>query len=410
MQTNVKLSPNSLTTPTQPPPTFHPSLGQLSLFGFQKKFVPLPTMEKNHFIDGHSPLHVPFSIVSLIFNHFTMGKVTSLYGKTMGKIGSIVFSTSGGQTIAREYNPHVANPNTMAQVNQRARMKLMSQLSASLAPVIAMRKEGLTSARNKFVQKNFGASYASEGVAQVSYENVQITSGNAGLPQVKWSAQLVSGSPILSACFADEPSTNIARVVYCLFRKTDEGKLEFVSSQIISQRTSSFEGLYFVADFRNVIWNTETSKLGANYVVYAYGMSDTSERATAQYGNLNVQNATDIARLVATRTISFSDYQFTQTRGTSANSGESQSQDVPVGSARVFVTALGEGGTVSGGGVFEIGTQVTVTATPAAQYAFRAWVKNGTSQVVSTSASYTFTLNEQTDLIAQFDFVGNETL
>lgn len=410
MQTNVKLSLNSLTSPTQPLPNSHLTLTQLSLLEFQKKFVPLPTMQKVDFIAQRIPLHVPFSIVSLIFNHFTMGKVTSLYGKTMGKIGSIVFSTSGGQTIAREYNPHVANPNTMAQVNQRARMKLMSQLSASLAPVIAIRKEGLTSARNKFVQKNFGASYASEGVAQISYENVQLTSGNAGLPQAHFTADNETETPTIYVYFTDEPSANIARVVWCLFRKTDEGKLEYVSSQIVSQRNAPLTGRYFQGEFAGVAWNDDTSKLGANYVIYAYGMSDTSERATAQYGNLNVQNATDIARLVATRTISFSDYQFTQTRGTSANSGETESTDVPVGSARVFVTALGEGGTVSGGGVFQIGTQVTVTATPAAQYAFRAWVKNGTSQVVSTSASYTFTLNEQTDLIAQFDFVGNETL
>lgn len=339
-----------------------------------------------------------------------MGKVTSLYGKTMGKIGSIVFSTSGGETIAREYNPHVANPNTMAQINQRARMKLMSQLSASLSPVIAMRKEGLTSARNKFVQKNFGSSYASEGVAQISYENVQLTSGNSGLPQLKWRALDVEGTPKIFAFFTDEPSTTIARVVYCFFRKTDEGKLEYISSVITSQRTAPVEGRYFQVSFDVAPFDAETGFLTTSYVIYAYGMSDTSERATAQYGNLNVQNATDIARLVASRTISFSDYQFTQTRGVSASQGTDQATDVPAGSARVFVTALGEGGTVSGGGVFTIGSQVTVTATPAAQYAFRAWVKNGSSQVVSTSATYKFTLKEQTDLLATFDFVGHESL
>lgn len=339
-----------------------------------------------------------------------MGKVTSLYGKTTGKIGSIVFSTSGGETIAREYNPHVANPNTMAQVNQRARMKLMSQLSAALAPVVAMRKEGLTSARNKFVKRNFGASYASGGIAQISYENVQITSGNAGLPQVKWFIDASTDVPVLEAFFTDEPSTNISRVVWCLFRKTDEGKLEFVNSIIATVRQKTGSTKYFVADFSGVIVASGNETLGANYVLYAYGMSDTSESATAHYGELNVQNATDIARLVATRTISFQDYQFTQTRGASANSGESQSTDVPVGSARVFVTALGDGGTVSGGGTFEIGTQVTVTATAANGYTFRAWLKNGTNQIVSTSASYTFTLNEQTDLIATFDGGGNESL
>ena len=331
-----------------------------------------------------------------------MGKITSLYGKTTGKIGSIVFSTSGGETIAREYNPHVANPNTMAQVNQRARMKLMSQLSAALAPVIVMRKEGLTSARNKFVQRNFDASYASDGVAQISYENVQLTSGNAGLPQIKWIAENDGSTPVLGAYFSDEPSANISRVVWCLFRKTDEGKLEFVSSQIATQRTIAVPNHFFAVQFSNIAWNSDTSKLAANYVLYAYGMSDTSESATARYGNLNVQNATDIARLVATRTISYEDFQFTQTRGTSANSGEEESEDVPAGSARVFVTALGTGGSVSGGGVFAIGTQVTVSATPASGYVFDRWIYNGTNQTASTSASYSFTLNEQTDLVAVF--------
>ena len=332
-----------------------------------------------------------------------MGKVTSLYGKTTGKIGSIVFSTSGGETIAREYNPHVANPNTMSQVNQRARMKLMSQLSAALAQVIAMRKEGLTSARNKFVQRNFGASYASDGVAQISYENVQLTSGNAGLPQVKFTANDETETPTIYAFFTDEPSTNISRVVWCLFRKTDEGKLEFVSSLISSIRNAEVAGHYFQVAFEGVSWNADTSKLGASYVLYAYGMSDTSESATARYGNLNVQNATDIARLVATRTISFEDFQFTQTRGASANSGESESTEVPVGSARVFVTALGNGGSVSGGGVFTIGSTVQVTATPASGYEFVRWIYNGTELTASTNAQYSFTLNEQTDLVAIFE-------
>ena len=120
-----------------------------------------------------------------------MGKVTSLYGKTSGKIGSIVFSTPGGETIAREYNPHVANPNTPAQVNQRARMKLMSQLSAALAPVVVMQKEGLVSKRNKFASKNFDSCYVLNGEAQITYENVQLTEGNTSLPPIHLFAEVV---------------------------------------------------------------------------------------------------------------------------------------------------------------------------------------------------------------------------
>lgn len=341
-----------------------------------------------------------------------MGKSTSMWGKTTGKVGGLVYATSGGEQIVREYNPSVANPSTQLQVNQRARLKLMSQLSAALAPVVAMRKDGLVSARNKFVKKNFENSYALNGVAQISYENVQLTEGSTGLPQVV--AEAFSGGwggPVVY--LASAPSSNISRVVYCIFEKTQENRLSLVTSFIVTERTNeNLPGSYFpeALDFLEITGEGDQSTFAKEYVIYAYGMSDTSERANARYGNLNVQSASDIATLVANRTISFEDYQFTQTRGTTVGQGTGGDTPVPEGQARVFVTALGDGGTVSGGGTFALGSSVTVVATPNAQYSFRAWVKNGTSQVVSTSASYTFTLNGQTDLLATFDFVGNESL
>lgn len=336
-----------------------------------------------------------------------MGKVTSLYGKTTGKIGSIVFSTSGGETIAREYNPHVANPNTQAQVNQRAKMKLMSQLSAALSPILAMQKEGLVSRRNKFVSKNFGACYALNGEAQITYENVQLTEGNTSLPALTAGFAVSEGALAGAVGLITEPSASINRVVYSLFRKTAEGKLEYVKSKIIENRTVQGQVIYFP-------WMMVTvgeSLPVAEYVFFAYGMSDTSERASAQYGNLNVVTASDLARLVATRSISFQDYQFTQTRAITIASDGTAVQPETAGNLRVYVTALGQGGTVTGGGSFAPGTSCTVQATAATGYTFRAWLKNGTSQVVSTANPYTFTVQEQTDLIAAFDVSsGNDSL
>ena len=337
-----------------------------------------------------------------------MGKVTSLYGKTTGKIGSIVFSTSGGETIAREYNPHVANPNTQAQVDQRARMKLMSQLSAALSPVIAMTKEGLMSRRNKFVKKNFDNSYALNGTAQITYENVQLTEGSVGLPQIVVEALNEStGGPLVR--LASEPAANINRVIYCIFEKSQENRLQYVKSIIATARTfENVPGVYFGATLDEL----DTGEIGGEYVFtkeyvfYAYGMSDTSEKATARYGNLNVQSASDIATLVANRTISFEDFQFTQTRGTTAGQGSGGGKPVPAGKARVFVTALGQGGTATGGGTFDIGSQVTVTATVNTGYSFRGWVINGSSQILSTSLQYTFTLQGQIDLVATFEIDG----
>lgn len=339
-----------------------------------------------------------------------MGKVTSLYGKTTGKIGSIVFSTSGGETIAREYNPHVANPNTQAQVNQRARMKLMSQLSAALSPVIAMTKDGLVSKRNKFVKKNFDSSYALNGSAQISYENVQLTEGSIGLPQIQiaWGDTGGIMHPIIA--LATRAAQNITRVVYCIFEKTQESRLALVSSTIVSDPLG--EGYSFGFEPTGLYYNTsgENPQFTREYVIFAYGMADTSESATARYGNLNVQSASDLATLIANRTISFEDYQFTQTRGATIGQGSGGSTPTPVGQARVFVTALGNGGTVSGGGTFALNSQVTVVATPNSGYTFVKWVYNGTELTASTSASYTFTLNQQVDLVAIFEGDGNESL
>lgn len=331
-----------------------------------------------------------------------MAKQTSLFGKISGKLGAVVFSSSGGETISREYNPHVANPSTQAQVDQRARMKLMSQLSASLSPVLAMTKDGLVSKRNKFTKLNFPASYALNGLAQITYENVQITEGNTALPALSAGAGINQDKMQMGVLFYEEPSASISRVVYCLFRKTNEGKLEYVKSDINSQRVSQGVEGFFYSTFPNLPI--------AEYVVFAYGMSDTSERATASYGNLNVVTASDLARLVATRAISFSDYQFTQTRAVTIGSDGQAVQPEQAGKVRCYVTALGQGGTVSGGGSYDIGASVTVVATPASGYDFQYWMLNGTQQRVSSDASYTFTIQQQTDLVAVFDVHHNQTL
>lgn len=61
------------------------------------------------------------------------------------------------------------------------------------------------------------------------------------------------------------------------------------------------------------------------------------------------------------------------------------------------------GGSTSGGGSAGCGSSVTVTATPAAGYAFASWTENGT--VVSTSPSYTFTAGASVSLVANFTTV-----
>ncbi len=58
------------------------------------------------------------------------------------------------------------------------------------------------------------------------------------------------------------------------------------------------------------------------------------------------------------------------------------------------------GGTVGGGGSFAAGSSTTVTATPGSNYVFANWTQGGI--VVSTSPSYTNTINSDETLVANF--------
>ena len=70
------------------------------------------------------------------------------------------------------------------------------------------------------------------------------------------------------------------------------------------------------------------------------------------------------------------------------------------------VTATAENGTVEGAGVYEQGTEATLTATPAEGYEFVNWTSGET--VVSTENPYTFTVNADVALVANFEIVEPE--
>lgn len=315
-----------------------------------------------------------------------MARVVSLQGIANGKVGSMVYSTVGGQMIARAYNPNVSNPNTVAQTNQRASFKLLSQIAAVMAPVIAIPKEGLRSSRNLFVKKNAGNAIATNGVAQITYENLQLTNSSVGIPAIVATRAAATG---ISVSLAEDCSAALSRVVYILYRKTSQSTLQYVQSIIVA--TAGENGT-----FPGTMLYTE-----GDIVIFAYGMKDLNASASAKYADYTVSNGEDVARLVLTRNLSMSDFQFTQTRGTTMFADENETTQVGDNQARVYVTATA-GGTASGAGVFTLGTNVTVSATPNTGYTFTGWRLNGSNTIVSTAQNYTFTLNGQTDLVAVF--------
>ncbi len=67
---------------------------------------------------------------------------------------------------------------------------------------------------------------------------------------------------------------------------------------------------------------------------------------------------------------------------------------------RAFSASPSAGGRVAGAGTFASGSSPTVTATANSGYTFANWTDNGA--VVSSSASYTFTLTANRTLVANF--------
>ncbi len=74
----------------------------------------------------------------------------------------------------------------------------------------------------------------------------------------------------------------------------------------------------------------------------------------------------------------------------------------------VTVTATATNGSVTGGGVVEEGTSVTLTATPDAGYQFVNWTVGGAE--VSTANPYTFTAEEDVTVVANFEELPKTTV
>lgn len=74
----------------------------------------------------------------------------------------------------------------------------------------------------------------------------------------------------------------------------------------------------------------------------------------------------------------------------------------------VTVTATATNGTVTGGGIVEEGTSVTLTATPADGYKFVNWTVGGAE--VSTANPYTFTAEEDVTVVANFEELPKVTV
>lgn len=304
-----------------------------------------------------------------------------------GKLGNAVYAQTGGECIARQYQPNVANPSSEGQVEQRSKFKLMSQLSAALKPSLAIRKEGLKSARNIFTSINAPLATVDDGLASINLNKVQITKSNRGMSD--FTADRSSATKIAVA-LVENMAVNLNRVVYAAFTKEVDGSLTAFASVAVDAAgvNGQFPG--------ELPYTTKA------VVIYAYGLQETNAKAAAAYGNMAVPTAEQVAKLLASSSEVAAGTSLTATKGLTMLVGETSGSSDAEEHFLVSVTASGNG-SVTGGGSFVAGQMATLRATPDAEASFVAWRKGSASgEVLSTSATYTFEVTRSVNIVGVF--------
>lgn len=320
-----------------------------------------------------------------------MAKITNMVGLAKGKTGAIVYSVRNGQQIARAYNPYVGNPNTPAQVQSRAKLKLLSQVSAAVAPVIAIPRRGAQSPRNLFTKVNYKYTSYGSNVANLRLADMQLTDSAVGLEG--FIADRTGGSSIHCELNADM-STLYDAIVWVVVARMSSGQLFPFADALIEQPGI---GGKFAADLPY----TE-----GDISVHCYGIKTKSAAARAAFNNMTSRSASGVASLVANRTVPVEELGLSETRGLFMPEGVDQQETtgVPMVAIRIAIqdengNAVTGAGVATGAGNYPVGDQFSIAFEPAEGVTFLGWKQDGTSGLLQNNP-YTATANNNHNFIA----------
>lgn len=229
-----------------------------------------------------------------------------------GKVGGLITYKVGDNVYCRALQAHVHNPRTEKQVQQRAKIKLLSQIGAVFRPIIAIFPSSGSSSRSIFARLNYPKITVPSTTAEIDYTSVTLTDSNRPITQVAKDIVFLQDRWRKLIGLPEEPTQDIKRVFYYLFSKTDNGKLVFVDYYMSEIRWSSRNPLYFCWALAPIDID-EQGKATRDYVVYALGMGDNSQQATDYWENLDVPNLELLGQIIAEGLITDNDYYFTET-------------------------------------------------------------------------------------------------
>lgn len=227
-------------------------------------------------------------------------KLNPILGKGTGKVGGLVFQVNSGVQIVKEKPEHVSNPSTEAQVAQRAKLKLMSQLAADMKNAIAMKKDGLVSPRNKFIARNIGFAQYGAGTAEVEAARLQITDGSAFISAIGTTS--TAAGDVTVKCSQSE-FRNYDQVVYNLFRVEDDGQFAFLGQEIVDDPG------------RDGLFPATVNLPAGEYLVLGYGMKEKETSKGSKYGDYEVNYSASKAELINSKSALLQNYDLSMTSG-----------------------------------------------------------------------------------------------
>lgn len=229
-----------------------------------------------------------------------------------GKKAGIVTYRVGDTLLAREYNPHPKNPKTERQVQQRAKIKLLSQIAAVFRPIIAIFPSSGKTSRSIFSKINYPKIAATSTTAEIDFTSVSLTDSSRPITQVEKDIAFLSSGVRMLVGLHEEPTQDIKRIFYYIYTKTDNGKLQLLDYYLSEIRWTSRNPLYFC--WANAPFEIdEEGRASRDYLIFAIGMGDNSEEATEYWSQLDVPNLEFLGQIIAEHLISANNFYFTET-------------------------------------------------------------------------------------------------
>lgn len=219
-----------------------------------------------------------------------------------GKTADVVMTVKNGQQIIRKYQPVVLNPKSAAQIESRAKLKLLSQLSAAMASVIAIPREGMVSGRNIFTRINYGLTSFSNNEADINLSRVQLTNSQRALPAISATRVTDHITAYISDAAAN-PVSGVDMVVYAMFTKTAQSKLQYAGSAVATEAGAQGG------------WTVSLPLVNQEVVIYAYGVKSNDVLASVNFGDMEAAAAETVAKLAVTAITSNSNNYVTRTSG-----------------------------------------------------------------------------------------------